>query len=128
MRVLDRLFHVPHDRFFVIGDHHGAPTQHVTGPHQHGRSDGPRCFARPFDGGCRSVGGRWNLQVVQQFAEALAIFRQINRFGRGADDVDSGSLERQRKIQRSLSAELHDHALRLFALHDRQHIFKRQRL
>src|SRR5664280_2641213 len=62
----------------------------------------------------------------------LAVFGEINGFGRGADDVDTRSLEWQRKIQRRLTAELHDHSDRraagAFVLADGEHVFERERL
>ena len=37
-------------------------------------------------------------------------------------------LERARQLERRLPAELHDHAFRLLALHDLEHVLERQRL
>ncbi len=73
-----------------------------------------------------------DFKFVEQLAKALAVFRQIDRFRRGADDGHARRLQRQRQIQRSLSAELHDHAdrrsARSFVLVDGKHVFQSQRL
>ena len=72
--------------------------------------------------------GDGNLQIVQQLAEALAILGQIDILRIGADDGHARGLQRQRQRQRSLPAELHDHAVGLFGVADVQHFFERQRL
>ncbi len=113
---------------FVIGDHHGAPAEHVAGAHQHRISDAPRDFAGLFHAGCRSVGRAGDAQLIEQFAEEFAILRQIDVLGVGADDRHVQLLQRDREIQRRLSAELHDHAIGLFGVIDIQHVFERKRL
>ena len=123
-----RLLHVAAHGVFVVGDHHGAPAQHVAGAHQHREADGARHRAGLFHVGRRAVRGRRNLQVVQQLAEELAVFGQIDVLGIGADDRHARGLQRQRQRQRRLPAELHDHAVRLLGVADIQHFFERQRL
>ena len=56
-------------------------------------------------------GGDGICKIVEQFAEELAIFRQIDVFGIGSDDRHAQPLQRQRQIQRSLPAELDDYAV-----------------
>ena len=73
-----RFAHVAAHHLFVVGDHHRAPAQHVAGPHQHRIADAPRHVAGLFDAGGRAVLGRGNLQIVEQLAEQLAIFGQID--------------------------------------------------
>ena len=88
--------------------------------------------ARDVDGfllaGGRAVRRRGNLQIVEQLAEQLAVFGQVDVLGIGADDRHAEPLQRQRKIQRRLAAELHDHAVGLFGVDDVQHFFERERL
>ncbi len=48
--------------------------------------------------------------------------------GIGADDRNARGLERQREIQRRLTAELNDDAIRLFDVVNVQHFFQRERL
>ena len=61
-------------------------------------------------------GGRGNLQIVEQLAEQLAVFGEIDVLGIGADDRHAEPLQRQRQIQRRLAAELHDHAVGLLGI------------
>ena len=132
LRILDRFLHVADDHLFVVGDHHGASAEHIRRPHQHRISNSVRALDRFFHRSRHRARGLRNFQFVQQFAEALAVFRQIDRLGRRADDVHARRLQRQRQIQRRLSAELHDHAhrrsARSFVLADGKHVFQGQRL
>ncbi len=77
-------------------------------------------------------GGCGIVELFQQLAEATAIFGQIDALGRGADDGHARGFQRQREIQRSLPAELHDHANLCAAcglvLVHRHHVFVGQRL
>ena len=73
-----------------------------------------------------------NVEFFEEFAETLAVFSQIDRLGRGSDNADACGLERERKVQRRLPAELHDDAdwrsSGSFMLADGKHIFERERL
>ena len=108
--ILDRLLHVTNDRILVVGDHHGAATEHVRGPHQHGIPDALRTFDGLFERSRHRARGLRDFEFVEQFAEALAVFAEIDGFGRSPDDGDTGGLERQRQVERSLAAELHNHS------------------
>ena len=68
------------------------------------------------------------LEIVEQLAEEFAVFGEIDAFGIGADDRHAELLQRQRESERRLSAELHDHAIRLFGIDDVEHVFERERL
>ncbi len=87
---------------------------------------------RLFHAGRRRAERLRNRKLLQQLAEALAVFRQIDALGRGADDGHARGFQRQRQIQRRLPAELHDHAdlgaARSLVLVDRHHVFVGQRL
>ena len=95
VRVLDSLFHVANDRLFVVGNHHGAAAEHVRRPHQHGKSDAARAFDGLVDRGGHHAGSLRDLQLFEQLVEVLAIFGQVNRFGRGADNFYARFLQRQ---------------------------------
>ena len=82
-------------------------------------SSGARAVALRGCGICSSSSRR---------TEAAAILGKIDRLRIGADDFRAVALEFEREIQRSLPAELHDHALRLFAVEDGENIFERERL
>ena len=47
-------------------------------------------------------------EVPQQLREALAVLGEIDRVGRRAEDLDAGRLQRQRELERRLTAVLHD--------------------
>ena len=84
---LDRLLHVAAHRVFVVGDHHRAPAQHIARPHQHRIADPLRALRHASSTLVAvAVRRRRNLQFVEQLAEQLAIFRQIDDSGIGADD------------------------------------------
>src|SRR5208283_2041406 len=93
-------------------------------------------FLRRFDGlfhrGDHGAGSLRDVEFLQQLAEALTVFGQVDAFGRGPDDVDARGLERQRKIQRRLTAKLYDYADRRasgsFVFADGKHILERKRL
>ena len=67
-------------------------------------------------------------QLVNQFLETLAVFRNVDRVWRGAYDGHAIGFEIAREFQRRLPSVLHDYAVRLFDVHDFKHIFERQRL
>ncbi len=77
-------------------------------------------------------GGCGICELFQQLAEALAVFGQVDRLRRGADDAYPGGLQRQGKVQRRLPAELHDDAdlgsARALVLVDGHHVFEGERL
>ena len=87
-----------------------------------------RLFAAARD----AVFGLFELELVDQRRKPLAVFGQIDRVGRGAEDRDARRLQRLRQIERRLPAELDDHALQravlLLDMQDFEHIFGGQRL
>ena len=85
---------------------------------------------RLFHAGRRAARRLRNLQFFEQLPESLAVFRQIDRLGRRADDRHSRRTQALCQVQRSLPAKLHNHSdlrarLRLMVV-DREHVFKRQ--
>ena len=127
LRERDRLAHVLAHHLLVVGDHHGAAAQHVAGAHQHGVPDARGHGAGFLHAGGGAVRGAGDLEIVQQFAEQFAVFRQIDMIRIGADDRHAQPLQREREIERRLPAELHDHAIGLFGVADVEHVFERQR-
>ena len=121
-----RLAHVFAHGVFVVGDHHGAPAQHIAGPHQHGIPDPPRDGACLLRAGRRAVLRRRYAQIVEQLTEQLAVLGQIDVLRIGADDRHALPLQRQRQRERRLPAKLHDHAVRPLGIEDVQHVLQRQ--
>ena len=123
-----RLRNVILNRVHVVGDHHRASAKHVARPHQHWQSDfsgDARSFLRNQR---RRIARLRNSQLVEQTSKTPPVFRKIDGFRSGANNWNTVAFQFQRKIQRRLTAELHDHALRFFTLHDGQNIFQRERL
>ena len=93
--ILHRLFHILHDGVFVEGDHHGAAAENVGGTDEDGESDLARGFDRLFWRSDHRAGSLRDIEFFEQFTEALAILGEIDRLGRGADDVHTCGFERQ---------------------------------
>src|SRR5262245_22711581 len=127
-RGLDGAFHIAFQALLVVNDHHRAPAQHVTRAHEHRIADRGRAPLGLVYRDGRSVNRLRDVQIGEQFAESLAVFGQVDRFGAGADDRNAGLVQPHRQVQRRLAAELHDHAVGLLQLDDAHHVFKRQRL
>jgi hypothetical protein len=125
---LDGLAHVALQVALLVHDFHRAATQHVAGAHHQRVAQGGGLFQRFGFGAGRGVGRLAQAQVVQQLLEALAVFGGVDHVGRGADDGHAFGFQAQRQLQRRLAAVLHDHADRLFLVHDLQHVFERDGL
>ncbi len=65
---------------------------------------------------------------MQHLLEPLAVLGHVDHVGRRADNGYAVRLEIARELERRLAAVLHDHAERLFDVHDLQHILQGQRL
>ena len=66
--------------------------------------------------------------MFEQQLEAFAILGPVNGIRRRTQNRHPGLFERHRQLERRLPAELDNDPIRLFAPHDAQHIFQRQRL
>ncbi len=130
LRVLDCFLHVLDHRLVVVRDLHRAPAQHIRGPQQHRIANLVRRRQRLFHRRSHRSWWLWDFQLFQQFAKPFTVFRQINRLRRRSDDRHARGLQRQRQVQRRLSAELDDHsdrcARRCLMLIDFQHVLQRQ--
>ena len=116
----------------VVGDHHRASAEHIAWPHQHRVADAFADRKRLFHAGGRAAGRLRNIEFFEQLSESLAIFRQVDRLGRCADDRHARCKQALRQVQRSLPAKLHNHSdlrarLRLMVV-DREHVLQHQRL
>ena len=89
----DGLLHVAAHGLLVVGDDHGAAAEHVAGPHQHGVAEPARDVAGFVDDWwrCRWAGDGM-FELVEQLAEELAVFGEIDVLGIGADDGHAGAL------------------------------------
>ena len=112
----------------IVGDDHGAATQHVTGAHQDGQSDLLSDAHGLFGNERGAVARLGNAQVVEQASEAAAVLRQIDGLGGSADNRNAVVLQVEGQVQRRLTAKLNDDALGALAVHDGENIFQSQRL
>ena len=80
----------------------------------------------------RPARGLWNAEIPQQLRKPAAVFGQVDRIRRRAENLHAGGLQRERQLQRRLAAELDQAgdiaAGAALALDDRHHVFERQRL
>ena len=115
----------------VADDFHRAPAQNERGADNKGVAHifghSKRLIARA--GG--AVVRLFQAQFVQQLLKTFAVFGQVNRIGRCAQDRDAFVGQCLRQLQRRLAAELHDHpvqrAVFLFDAQNFQNMFQRQR-
>ena len=100
-------------------------------PHQHGIGDAVGAASASSMLVAVAPRGCGMCKFLQQLAEAFAVFREVDGFRRSADHRHARSFQRQRQIQRRLSAVLDHHAHcgpSSFVLVYRHHVFQRQRL
>ncbi len=127
-RNVDGFVHVARQRRFVVTDFHRAPAEHVAGANEHRIADSRRHLAGPFEVGRRAVGRLQQTAFLQDGLEAFPIFGGIDHFRAGADDLHAGRFQAASQVQRRLTTELHDDAVRLKTVADVEHVFGCQRL
>ena len=59
-----------------------------------------------------------------ELRELFAVFGELNRARRRAQNFDARCFESRREVERSLSAKLDDNADRLFKVNHVEHVFK----
>ena len=133
---LHRFAHVAIE-FIGAEDHlHGTASQHVAGPHHNRVADAFSNGAGLIFTAGNAIGRLTNLQLAQHGLELFAVFRQIDRLGRGAPDAATGGLtdrrlkpvqQRQRQLQRGLAAELNNHPIGALGFDHVEHVFEGQR-
>ena len=128
IRDLDRLAHVALEVGLLVHDFHRPAAQHIARAHHHRVTDRLGVLDRLGGAARGAVGRLQEFQLVQELLEALAVFGDIDRIRRGADDGHAILLEVARELQRRLPAVLYDHADGLFLVDDLQHVLQRQRL
>ena len=111
-----------------VDDLHRAPAEHVARAHEQREADARRGGQRLLVGVRGREGRRLQPEPAEQRAEAPAVLGEVDRLGRGAEQRHARGLEAGGELERRLAAELHDHALGLLDLDDREHVLERQRL
>ena len=111
-----------------VGDLHAPPAQYIGGADDDRQPDPPEqrltVAQRPDSATLRTL----DVQCGEQSREFLTVLGDIQRSHRGPKDSDAGVVERPGQVERGLSAELHQHAVRLLTVNHVQDVFNRQRL
>ena len=120
------------ERAVVADDRHRTSAQHIGRAHHQRQAQFLRHDPRLFDRIGDPVLRLFEAELVEQALELVAVFGEIDRIDRGAENGNAGVLQRLGQFERGLAAELHDHALerpRLLLLgQDLQHVLAGQRL
>src|SRR5450830_1311881 len=112
----------------AVDDLHGAAAEDVGRPHQQRVAD-PVGDRRRLRGRRRQpVLGTLDAELLEELPEAPAIFGQVDRLLRRAEDGDAGLGQRPGDLERRLTAELDDHSLGLLVGDDVGHVFEGERL
>jgi hypothetical protein len=107
----DGLCHVAVELGVVVDDLHGAAAEHVGRADDDGKADALGDAAGFGDRTRHAVLGLLEAEFLQQADEAVAVFRQIDGVGAGAEDRHAGALQPVGELERRLAAELDDDAL-----------------
>ena len=112
----------------VVHNFHAASAQNIRGAHHNGVANLVGDFQRLVNGHRKAALGHGDFQVVHDFAEAVAVFCQVDDFGAGAQNLHTGLFQLACNIQRRLASELGNYAQRLLLLVNGEHVFGGQRL
>ena len=74
----NRVLHVAFQRFNVVDDFHGPATENVRRPHDQRKSDASADLDGAVNGCGSTVLGVGNIQRIQQSAETVPIFSQVD--------------------------------------------------
>ena len=107
---------------------HASSAKHERRPHHHRVADSCGNLHGLLEAGGHAGFGHRNPHLLHHLAEAVAVFGEVNRVGRRAEDSDTGGGQFAGDIERCLAAELDDNAFGLLFLVDRQHVLDSQRL
>ena len=112
----------------IVHHLHGATAQYVRWTHHQWVADFGRQGNGFFVGARGAVFGLAQAQIFQDLLEAFAVFGSVNAVGRRTDDVHTIFNQGIGQFQWRLATVMHDQTVRLFYLHDFQHVFQGQRL
>ena len=115
-----------------MNDRHGAAAENIGRAHDKRQAEFGRHQTGLFDRIGDAVLRLLEAELVEQALEAVAVFGEVDRIDRRAEDRNARLLQGVGELQRRLAAELHDHALersiRLFRRQNLEHVLARQRL
>ena len=107
---IDRFGHISLQTRFIEACFHTATTKNIRRTNKHGISNALRDLQRVVHTARNST--RWLIhsKFFQHRLKSITIFGQVDRVDASTDQRYSGGVKSMRKIERSLSAKLHDHA------------------
>ena len=120
--------HVVRHLLVVVDDFHAASAQDVRGTDHDRITDLGRDLLGLFDGGRHAGLGHGDAQLVHHGAEVVAVLRQVDDGGGGAQDLHALLLQLGGQVQRGLAAELGDDADGFFFLINGEDILQSQGL
>ena len=124
---LHRFLDVFPEALLMVDDCHAASSEDERRTHEDGIADLLRDLERIVN---RVRDAAWRLfhaDFIHKRAEEVAVLRECDVFGRGAEDVYARRLEFFREVERGLTAELDNRAVAFLALVDLHHVFERER-
>jgi hypothetical protein len=110
----------------VVDNLHGPPTEDEGGTDDHRISDGVGDRQCVGDRQGRAVGRLHEVQLVEHGLEQFPVFGPVDAFRLGTQNGNPFLMQRRGEIQRGLPAELDDHTVGFFLLHDMEHILAGQ--
>ena len=122
------LRHVSLQVFCVVDNRHASASQNVAWANEERKADVFCNLASLIEIFCHASWGVRDVELVEYFCEAVAIFCQVDRFRLSAHDFDSSLVQIVSKLQWSLPTKRNNYAIGIFSIHDVHHVFKRQRL
>ena len=130
---IHRLIHIAVQLVLAVDHLHRPAAQDVTGAHHHGITNTLGHHAGLRFAAGQAIAGLTDVQATQDRFELLAVFRRVDRFGRGAPDAGTRGLtggglqpvqQGNRQLEGGLAAELNNHPLRLLGLDHVEHVLK----
>ncbi len=95
----------------VLADFHAAAAEDVRGADEDGVADAGGLADGFVEGARDAGGGALEVQVVEDFVEAVAVLGAVDGIDGGADDGSAGGEEALGEVERRLAAELDDDAV-----------------
>ena len=127
LRYLHRLLDVFPEALLMVDDCHAASSEDERRTHEDRIADLLRDLERIVNRVRDAARRLLHADFIHKRAEEVAVLRECDVLGRGAEDVYARRLEFFREVERGLTAELDNRAVAFLALVDLHHVFERER-